>query len=218
VIVGVQVAPGDVLAFSVALAPGVTDGVRLVMVTKSEATGGAVTIGVAGGDVTTGVAGGAVTIGARVGVVAGVGGAGVTTGVWGAGVTTVVARAGVAAVVGWAGGAAVVGAAAAVGVATCPTVAVELDALLELPADPIAASTSTTMTTTMMTWPRRLIPDHHAPMRPIFGTSLAGAKRNLTPRPRQLFSVAMELTPLSLDSMTVRLDWLGADRWRPARA
>jgi hypothetical protein len=46
-----QVAPGEVVATSVAFAFGPTDAGRLVMLTESEAIGGAVTTGVAGGAV-----------------------------------------------------------------------------------------------------------------------------------------------------------------------
>lgn len=50
-----HVAPGEVRADSVALAPGLTDAGRLVMLTESEATGGAVRIGVVGAEVTRAV-------------------------------------------------------------------------------------------------------------------------------------------------------------------
>jgi type IV secretory pathway TrbL component len=55
VMVGVQVAPGDVVALRVALAPGATDVGSAVMVTKREAAGGAVTAGVVGAEVTRAV-------------------------------------------------------------------------------------------------------------------------------------------------------------------
>jgi len=62
VTLALHVAPGDVTATSVALAPWLTDAGRLVMWTESEATGGEVTMGVAGGAVLGGVVlGGAVT-------------------------------------------------------------------------------------------------------------------------------------------------------------